>query len=400
VPSHFPNGARELRWQSALALIGEMRRDPGVTRAQAARRLRMSSGLASDVVGRLRGLALVDEMPAPALGRGRPTRVLTGHPEGPVVLALDLRQGGWRSAYAGLDSAPHSLTSEPYPSAGPYLDADPERVIARLRDAVRTATRRFGRRLRMVSVAVAGTVQRDHVVESATLGWRAVDLAGVLPVPDLALLVGNDATLAGLAEARSGAARATMLSLHLSVEVGIGGVLVAGGAPMTGASGAGGEFGHMPLGDPALHCPCGARGCWDLEVDGRALARHLGEPPPRDPYGFALAVLRRVGYDTNARSAADKVAGALGRGVAGLVNAHDPEVVTLGGLGGLLATAAGGAFDHAYRGGLMRFRREAPPAVVPATYSEDGALRGALSAGIDLVLTERGLDAWSAGRDR
>jgi hypothetical protein len=44
----------------------------------------------------------------------------------------------------------------------------------------------------------------------------------------------------------------------------------------------------------------------------------------------------------------------------------------------------------------MRFRRAAPPSVVPAAYSEDGAPRGALAAGLDLVLTEAGLDAWSA----
>lgn len=400
MPNHYPNGAREHRWQSALALIGEMRQDPGVTRAEAARRLGMSSGLASDVVARLRSLALMDEIPAAALGRGRPTRVLSRHDEGPVVLALDLRQGGWRSAYAGLDGEPHSVTSEPYLSAEPYQDADPEHVITRLRSAVRSARRRFGHRLRVVSVAVAGTVQHGRVVESATLGWGAVDLAGVLPVRELPLLVDNDATLAGLAEARSGAARGAELSLHLAVEVGIGGVLVAGGAPMTGASGAAGEFGHLPFGDPALRCPCGAHGCWDLEVDGRALARHLGQPAPRDPYGYALGVLRRVGHDTRASSAVSLVAGALGRGVAGLVNAHDPQVVTLGGLGGLLVAAAEDGFDQAYRGGLMRFRREAPPAVVPATYSQDGAPRGALAAGLDLILTERGLDAWSAEHAR
>ena len=398
MPSHYPNGAREHRWQSALALIGEMRQDPGVTRAEAARRLGMSSGLASDVVARLRSLALMDETPAAALRRGRPTRVLSRHDEGPVVLALDLRQGGWRSAYAGLDGEPHSVASEPYLSAEPYQDAGPEHVITRLRGAVRAAQRRFGHRLRVVSVAVAGTVQHGRVVESATLGWGEVDLTGVLPVPELPLLVDNDATLAGLAEARSGAARGAELSLHLAVEVGIGGVLVAGGAPMTGASGAAGEFGHLPFGDPALQCPCGAHGCWDLEVDGRALARHLGEPAPRDPYGYALGVLGRVGHDTGASSAVSLVAGALGRGVAGLVNAHDPQVVTLGGLGGLLVAAAEDGFDHAYRAGLMRFRREAPPAVVPATYSQDGAPRGALAAGLDLILTERGLDAWSAER--
>jgi predicted NBD/HSP70 family sugar kinase len=398
VPNHYPNGPRELRWQSALALIGEMRRNPGVTRAAAARRLGMSSGLASDVAARLRGLGLMDEVPALAPGRGRPTRVLSCHPAGPVVLALDVRHDGWRSAYAGLDGEPLSLTGKSYLSAEAYLDADPERVIARLRNAVRAARRSFGQRLRVVSIAVAGTVQHGRVVESATLGWGAVDLAGILPARDLPLLVGNDATLAGLAEARSGAARSVMLSLHLSVQVGIGGVLVAGGTPMTGVSGAGGEFGHLPFGDPEVQCPCGARGCWDLEVDGRALARHLREPAPRDPYGYALSVLRRAGHDTSARSAADLVATALGRGIAGLVNAHDPEIVTLGGLGSLLLTAAGPRFDDAYHRGLMRFRHEAPPAVVPAAFSQDGAPRGALAAGLDLVLTERGMDGWSAER--
>jgi predicted NBD/HSP70 family sugar kinase len=105
-----------------------------------------------------------------------------------------------------------------------------------------------------------------------------------------------------------------------------------------------------------------------------------------------------VGHDARASSAVGLVAGALGRGVAGLVNAHDPQVVTLGGLGGLLVAAAEAGFDDAYRAGLMRFRREAPPAVVPATYSQDGVPRGALAAGLDLILTEGGLDAWSAER--
>jgi len=390
LPSRDPAAPRDLRWPGALALISEMRRNPGTTRAEAARRLGMSSGLASDVVGRLRALALIDETPAPPLGRGRPTRVLCPHPEGPVVLAFDIQQRGWRSAYAGLDGDLHALSSEP------YSNTDPERVLPRLRDAVQAARTGFGPRLRAVSASVAGTVQHGRVTESSALGWNAVDLAGMIGEPGLPVLVGNDATLAGLAEARTGAARAAGVSLHLSVQVGIGGVLSVGGVPMTGATGAGGEFGHLPFGDPALRCPCGARGCWDLEVDGRALARHLGEPVPRDPYDYGSAVLGRAAQDPRAAAAAGRAAAALGRGVAGLVNANDPDIVTLGGLGWPLVTAAQRTFSDAYRQGLMRFRRTGPPPVVPAAYSEDGAPRGALAAGLDVVLTEAGLDAWSA----
>ena len=108
-------------------------------------------------------------------------------------------------------------------------------------------------------------------------------------IPDRAgvrLLLGNDATLAGLAEARTGAARSAATALYLIVAQGIGGTLVVNGEPLTGAHGAAGEYGHIPFGDPKLVCPCGARGCWDLTVDGRALARHRGDEPPADPVGY------------------------------------------------------------------------------------------------------------------
>ena len=79
--------------------------------------------------------------------------------------------------------------------------------------------------------------------------------------------------------------------LYLAVEVGIGGVLVVDGHPFVGAQGEGGEFGHMPFGTDGLACPCGASGCWDLEVDGRALARALGRRAPADPRAFAARVI-------------------------------------------------------------------------------------------------------------
>jgi hypothetical protein len=43
----------------------------------------------------------------------------------------------------------------------------------------------------------------------------------------------------------------------------------------------------------------------------------------------------------------------------------------------------------------MRFRRARPPSITVAAYGEDGALRGALETGLDLILSETGLDAWS-----
>jgi predicted NBD/HSP70 family sugar kinase len=391
--SGSPAPAREPRWQGALDLIAEMRRQPGITRADAARRRGMGSGSATDIITRMRRISLIDETPAPAGTRGRPTRVLAPHPHGPVVLAIDIQRNGWRSAYAGIDAQPRLLQLR-----GP--GNPPDQVITGLGGAVAQARRRFGPRLCAVSVSVAGTVQNGSVVHSAALGWRAVGLGGIATLSGLPVLIGNDAALAGTAEARSGAASAATTALHLTVMAGVGGALVVGGEPQTGATGAGGEFGHLPFGDPAIPCPCGARGCWDMEVDGRALARLLGDPDPGDPYRYAVEAIAAAPGDPAVQAAVAHAASSLGRGAAGLVNAHDPEIVTLGGLGPQLVAGAPEAFEDSYRQGLMSYRRELPPPVVTAAYHQDGALRGAIELALDLVLSEAGLTSWSATQSR
>ncbi|GAA2207606.1 ROK family transcriptional regulator [Nonomuraea monospora] len=380
--------AADLRWRGALAVLGEMRREPGVTRAAVARRLGLSTGSATEITSRLRDLALLAETPAATASRGRPTSVLTPHPDGPVVIAVDLRQEDWRCAVAALDGRPAVA------EAGTHRSRDPEQVIGTVAGAVGRLRDRYGGRVRAISVAIAATVRHGGVAQSSVLGWDAVDLAALAGDPGTPLLIGNDATLAGLAEARQGVAAGAATVLHVTVEVGVGGTLVVDGRPLHGATGAGGEFGHLPFGDPGLRCPCGARGCWDLAVDGRAIARHLGDPPPRDPRTYAEQALART--DPAARAAVGRAASALGGGVAGLINALDPAVVTLGGLAGSLRDAAGPQFAAALTDGLMRFRRPDPPPVLPAALGRDGALHGAAVIGLDHLLTEEGLTAWAA----
>jgi predicted NBD/HSP70 family sugar kinase len=397
-----PARRRDARWRAAAELLDLVRREPGITRAAAARRLRLSSGSATEITTRLRELVLLEEVQAPISGRGRPTTALVAHPQGPVVLAVDLRHEDWRQAVAGV--AGIIEVSPPRR----HEDAEPRHVLAAIRRAIAAARRRYRGRLRAVSMAVVGTVQNGQLVQASTLGWGRVDLADLAAAARTPLLVGNDATLAGVAEARTGAAAAAAVALHLTVEVGLGGTLVVGGLPQTGSTGAGGEYGHLPFGDPGLHCPCGANGCWDLEVDGRALARHLGIPAPADAKSYARRVLARAAAavgattadagDVAAREAVRRVAVALGAGTAGLVNAFDPDVVTLGGLAIPIRDVAATDFDAAYQAGLMSFRRQLPPAVHAAAHGDDGALHGAVEVGLDRVISEDGLAAWA--RDR
>jgi predicted NBD/HSP70 family sugar kinase len=85
------------------------------------------------------------------------------------------------------------------------------------------------------------------------------------------------------------------------------------------------------------------------------------------------------------RAAAD-----LGRGIAGLVNGLDPDLVTLGGVATDLLAAAGDELTGAYRAGLMGFRRSTPPPVVPAALGDDGPIAGAAEEAWSALLARLG----------
>ncbi len=390
--SQDQRSAAQQRWFGAAQLVGLLRNEPGITRAAAAQRLGIGSGGAADLVARLRRLRLLDEARAPATGRGRPTTVLAAHPDGPLVIAADLRSNDWRLAIAGIDGRPDVV------ARGRNEGKDQAHLLSEMRDAISAVRLREPDRVGAVAVSVAGTVSDSRLVQFTTRGWSDVDLtvlmADLPDVVDVPLLLGNDATLAGLAEARTGSARGAGTALHLLVAVGLGGTLVVDGEPVTGAHGAGGEYGHVPFGDRNLLCPCGARGCWDLSVDGRALARLLEEPPPEDPVAYASEVLDRP-TDHRTTRAFESVASALGAGIGGLVNLHDPDVVTIGGLAVRLRAAAPRAFDDGYRDGLMAFRKSSAPPIRAGAHGDDGSLYGATAWALDHVTTEAALAHWA-----
>jgi len=146
----------------------------------------------------------------------------------------------------------------------------------------------------------------------------------------------------------------------------------------------------LPFGDSRLRCPCGASGCWDLEVDGRALARTLDRRAPADPRRFAARVLGSAAAGADQEAAAvGGIARALGRGTGALVNALDPELVVYGGLAPEIRRVAPRALEGGCRAALMRHRRQYPPRIVDSALGAEALLLGAAELGFDRVLTPR-----------
>ncbi len=356
-----------------------------LTRRELAAELGLASGAASDLVGRLRAAHLLTERPAPAHGPGRPTTSLHAHPEGPVVLALDLRHADWRLAACGIDGKLELVR------AGRHSGKDAGAILTRLRGTVARAADRLGGRALAVGVAVPGPVAGTRLLDATMRGWRDVELSGLgggLPV-----VAGNDATMAALATARMHPTADALL--HLVLEVGIGGALVVNGHPVQGARGLAGEFGHLPFGDPGEVCGCGARGCWGARFDPPRIAARLGEGGPEDPRRWLRRLFEDGEPSVDEQRVRSELAADLGRGTAGLVNALDADLVTLGGLAGPLRNSAPRDFEQAFEAGLMRVHRGDPPEVIVGAADENEVLVGVALAAFDEVLDASRLALWA-----
>ncbi|WP_043641237.1 ROK family protein [Nonomuraea candida] len=441
------NGATtsgELRAHNRVRLLRAVH-DTGAarTRSRLTRDLGLARGTASVLVAGLAEDELLHEGPAPGHARGRPTQVPGPHPRGPIALAVDVREDVWELAACELGGRVTILAVRPH-------DGTPEGTLGPLGAAIAGHAARFGHRVIGVGVALAGPVRHGGLVDISHLGWRSVDVPALLGLgsgtspegrpaaypegrrdadtapgdpdirpgdadtgpgdPDIrpgdadtgpgdaggrpggllgAPVVGNDTVLAALAEARRGKLRDVRVGLHLHVDFDLGGVLVVDGRPVAGAGGAGAEFGHMPLTGNRRRCPCGAVGCWGMDVGANALLRHAGLA-----HGSGRGREQAEHVLATSEEAVTVTARALGRGIAALVNAHDPEVVTLSGHGADLLERAGAALRAACEPGLMAIRRDAPPRIEGTALGWRGALLGAMESVFDAFLTTEGLELW------
>jgi len=390
----------ELRTHNLARLLRAVHDGGGQrTRAALTRQLGLARGTATVLVRELAGQRLIDELPATGPGsangtdterrsRGRPTGVPSAHPEGPVAIAVDLRDDSFTTGAFELTGRGQVLARHERDPA----DGDGAQLLKQVGAALAKHRRTFKSRVIGTGIAVPSPVSGGTMMQPILADWRGVDVAAALG----AVYIGNDARLAGLAEARRGVLSGISVALHLHAVTGIGGVLLTDGQPVSGGHGAAGEFGHMPLAGGDAPCQCGASGCWELYAGSRGLLREAGLPERGDRMAMAAGVIAAAAADPSCASArAVAVAGhALGRGIGALVNAHDPEAVGLSGLSASLFQAAPDAVQQGYLAALMRFHRDAPPPLLASTLGDLGALTGAAELAFDAFLTPRGLTAW------
>ncbi|MGH9282337.1 MAG: ROK family protein, partial [Acidimicrobiales bacterium] len=195
--------------------------------------------------------------PAPLLTQPRPA-------PGPAR-AVGIDVGGTKCLGVALDGAGAVVAEHRVPT--PDGPAELLVVLVDLVEALEPAA--------AVGVGLPGLVTIDGVLVLAPNlpGAADLDVQASLRArwPEAAIRVDNDATCAGWAEARVGAARGCSDAILVTLGTGIGGGIVSAGRVLRGAHGFAGELGHMVVDPNGPPCPCGQRGCWERFASGRGL---------------------------------------------------------------------------------------------------------------------------------
>ena len=186
-----------------------------------------------------------------------------------------------------------------------------------------------------VGVGMPGAISpATGLVKNANSTW----LIGHPLQPDLERLLdrpvrlANDANCFALSEASDGAGAGARVVFGVILGTGVGGGIVVDGQVLAGANAIAGEWGHnmLPWPDPdewpGPPCYCGRTGCIETFLCGHGLELAYGEGAPA-----ARAIADAAARDPRASAAVDLYARRLAKGLAGVINIVDPDVIVLGG---------------------------------------------------------------------
>ncbi len=199
--------------------------------------------------------------------------------------------------------------------------------------------------LKGLGIGLPGPVDAKGMIHKAVnLNWdRAFnieeELSGLLS--GMKVRAGNDANVAALGEAWQGAGKGHMEMVMVTLGTGIGGGVIHDGKILTGATGAGGEIGHICIRpEETISCNCGNKGCFEQYASATGIVRLAKEEllfsdeasVLRNGDVTAKAVWDAVkNEDAPAIRVAEKFGFYLGLGLSIIAGVLNPEVFVIGG---------------------------------------------------------------------
>lgn len=351
-----------------------------ISRAEIARRTRLSPATVTYITAALIRDSLVFEKTAGDSSGGRPPILLALNPQGGYVVGIKLMEDHASGALTNLEA---SLVNK---STYTLTGRDPDMVsrdLANLVGALLHKSQIHRKQLLGVGIGLAGIVDASKGIlrQSPTFGWQDVPLQEMLEkLLRVPVTIDNDVNTLTLTERWFGSGQQVDHFLTVTVGRGIGMGIVVNGQFYRGARGGAGEFGHSVVDPDGPLCACGKRGCLEAYAGDPGLLRaaqiaaqegRISRPIERIE---ELVELAQAG-DPCALEIYATAGRLLGQGIANLINVFNPQKIIICGEG----VRAG---DFLFKPMLQSIRQNALPG---------------LYADVSISIDPWGDDAWALG---
>ena len=238
-----------------------------------------------------------------------------------TFLAFDI--GGTKIAYALVDAKGNLLAEQvriPTPKDNQVLF-----------DTLKNVVQKFESQIDGIAIATAGEVNQDntHIIASVgnmPKGYMNTDFTALSDKP---VYVENDANAAMWGEYLLGAAKGTENAMLVAIGTGVGLAFIVNGKILKGKSGAGGEAHFSVNREKKRHCSCGLWDCYEIYASGTALGLDAQEVYGRDDVSSHDVIKGLKEKNPLAEKAYHIWESDVVRGIAGLANIFDPEIVVL-----------------------------------------------------------------------
>lgn len=324
-----------LKTMNKSTLLGLVRLEGAISRAELAKRTKLTRATVSALVEELIAEHLVVETGTGESSGGRKPVMLELNPQAGYVIGVDVRSTNLLLLVTDMRGA--IVRKQVYAYEFPLTpESSPAQLLGFLLSVLQseiTALPPAPLGLLGVGIGIHGFVEypTGRIMFIPHTGWKNLAwkerLEEELGVP---VVIDNEANLAALGEWEYGAGAAPGCTnmLYLSVAGGIGAGLILNGELFRGNRGFAGEVGHTTLETNGRPCSCGGRGCWEQYASEKAVAGELGlDYAP----GITETLLHRLhDGDADTIAAMSRAGGYLGIGVGNMMHTLNPQMIVIG----------------------------------------------------------------------
>jgi predicted NBD/HSP70 family sugar kinase len=371
-----------LRTMNQRLLLDRLFTNGAATRPQLARDTGLSQPTVFAALAGLEAAGLARPAGRPAGATGRPALLYEADPTAGAVAAVDIGHEWLRLVVADLNGDQLSRIDVR------NTTRSAKGLVARVSAAVDTAISDAGLARDDVTHTVIGSPgvfhpQRGRVAYAANLpGWQRAGLAEALKNElGTSLTIDNDANLAAVGEHAEGAGKGIAQFAYLHIGTGVGLGLVVEGRLYRGFTGAAGEVGYIPFGEPPLRRPRNPqRGILEEELAADAVVNHARRAGMSGNLTAASVFAAARTGDASALTAVRHEAERLAQLVAAVCAFFDPELIVTGG-------GVGQNLDILEPHLMSELAEITPltPRLTTGALGSEAVLRGAVASGIKIA---------------